>query len=102
MLRVIHVSGDTLRYTAAALSLLAFARFPSYQSIYNIVEDLKAEILSSVVRPDLGVRTYPDSPHDLPIELYSAAYNNEPPILKAKEKATEAQAWTIVALLVPA
>ena len=76
-----HPQEQTLKYWLAMLVRLHFGdRFPSYQSIFEMLLDLKHAIESSRKKPRFPpLSRYPNTPRELPQHVFNEFFKDEPP-----------------------
>ena len=87
-LRIIHPSDDTIKFSVSIIALLGFDQFPDYWSIHNMCNDMKAMLRSLPGPEDVGIRTYPKHPNELPMSVYDVAYDDAPPVSRSIPRLT--------------
>jgi len=78
-----RASDDTIRFCVAALVLAHFERYPTYKTIYDIVCTFR-ECLKSLPCTNSFIKLYPESPSDLPADLFRQVYPDaaDPPVFR--------------------
>jgi hypothetical protein len=77
-----HASEQTIKWVVAVLALVAFPNFPSYKSIYTMVQDCK-DVVESLRQPFgfAHIVDFPDRPSMLPPNVFESAYDaGDPPV----------------------
>jgi hypothetical protein len=77
-----HASEQTVKWIVAVLALVAFVNFPSYKSIYTMVQDTK-DVVESLRQPSgfAHIVDFPAQPSLLPEKLFEHAYDaGDPPV----------------------